>query len=204
MLVQAPTSNKQKLLTAIDVLRPQLYTAIGSGLLAALDAIFDRSPAESFEAPPNPNAPLLPDKADKAPPPVAPGSFTSAAVVLLSDGQSNQGPSPVEAANTAANLGVRVYTVGVGTKQGAIINFGTFSFHAILDEATLKQIAGVTGGNYFKASSAGELRRIYRLLSTRLMMEKDFTEITALFAGLAVILFMTAGILSVVWFNRML
>jgi Ca-activated chloride channel family protein len=140
MLVQPPTSDKQKLLTAIDVLRPQLYTAIGSGLLVALDAIFDRPPTESFESPPDPNAPLLPDQ---APSPVPPGSFTSAAVVLLSDGQSNQGPEPLDAANTAANLGVRVYTVGVGTKAGAIINFGTFSFHATLDEATLRQIAAV-------------------------------------------------------------
>ena len=124
--------------------------------------------------------------------------------MLLSDGQSNQGPDPLDAANTAADLGIRVYTVGVGTKAGAIINFGTFSFHATLDEATLRQIAAVTGGSYFKASSAGDLRSIYSLLSTRLMMEEDSTEITVLFAAVAMALFIVAGMLSIAWFNRVL
>jgi Ca-activated chloride channel homolog len=201
ILVQPPTSDKKLLLTAIDELRPQLYTAIGSGLLTALDAIFPKpqgEPADSSTdtltpAPPAPSAP-----------PVVPGSFKSAVIVLLSDGQSNQGPDPVDAANQAANLGVRVYTVGVGTKAGAIIGFGSYTFHAILDEATLRQVASITGGSYFKASTAGDLRRIYGFLSTRLLVEQASTEITSLVAAIAIVIFVAAGLVSVLWFKRVL
>ena len=82
-----------------------------------------------------------------------PGSYKSAVIVLMSDGQSNQGPDPLDVADKAANLGVRVYTVGVGTKEGAIIGFEGFSFRVILDEATLKAIAGKTAGTYTRRAA---------------------------------------------------
>jgi Ca-activated chloride channel homolog len=201
ILVQPPTNDKKLLLTAIDALEPQLYTAIGSGLLVALEAIFPKPQRESTDSPADA---LTPAQQDPVSPPVAPGSFKSAAIVLLSDGQSNQGMDPVEAANRAANLGVRVYTVGVGTKAGAIIGFGSYTFHAILDEATLRQVASITGGSYFKASSAGDLRRIYGFLSTRLMVEQERTEITSILAAFAIVFFVGAGVASVLWFRRVL
>jgi Ca-activated chloride channel family protein len=201
IIVQAPTTDKGQVLAAIQRLSPQMYTAIGSGLLAALGAIFpklSREPADSA------NVPLAPAPRDQAPPPVAPGSNSSAVIILLSDGQSNQGPDPLDAAEKAANLGIRVFTVGVGTREGANINLGGFTFHAILDEPTLRKIALITGGSYFKASSAEELRGIYQSLGSRLGLEKENTEITALFVAAAIGLFLAMGILSIAWFNRLL
>jgi Ca-activated chloride channel family protein len=201
ILVLPPTSDKNQVLAAIDRLQPQMYTAIGSGLLAALDAIF---PKPSGEGSGSADAPLAPAPQEQEPPPVAPGSDSSAAIILLSDGQSNQGPDPLDAAEKAANLGVRVFTVGVGTREGADISFGNFTFHAILDEATLRKIAMITRGSYFKASSAEELRGIYQSLGTRLELEKANTEITALFVAAGLGLFLVMGALSIAWFNRLL
>ena len=201
IIVQAPTTDKSRVLAAIERLSPQMYTAIGSGLLTALGAIFQMpsgQPADSA------NAPLTSAPQVQEAPPVAPGSNSSAAIILLSDGQSNQGPDPLDAAEKAANLGIRVFTVGVGTREGANINLDGFTFHAILDEATLRKIALITGGRYFKASSAEELLGIYQTLGTRLGLEKENTEITALFVAAAVGLFLVMGVLSIAWFNRLL
>ncbi len=199
-LVQPPTTDKSQVLEGIDRLRPQMFTAIGSGLIAALDALFPNlAENETGSA----DAPLV-STPDQETPAVAPGSDKSAAIVLLSDGQSNQGPDPLDAAEQAANLGVRVFTVGVGTKGGAMVGFEGFSFHAILDETTLRKIALITGGSYFKASSAGELRSIYTSLGSRLELEKSHTEITALLAAVAFALLLVMALLSLAWFNRVL
>jgi Ca-activated chloride channel family protein len=207
-LIQPPTADNDQLMAAVNRLHPERYTAIGSGLQAALDAIFEKLDQNQNQAttdtpPPDPNNPLTPAPADQEAPPVPPGSYKSAVIVLMSDGQSNQGPDPLDVADKAANLGVRVFTVGVGTKEGAIIGFEGFSFRVILDEATLKSIAGKTAGTYFKASSEGDLQKIYENLSTRLMVEREKTEITALFVAAAAALLLAAGAFSLLWFNRL-
>jgi len=206
-LIQPPTTDNDQLLAAVNRLHPERYTAIGSGIQTALDAIFekqDQADANANAQAQTPADPLAVTPQDQQePPPVPPGSYKSAVIVLLTDGQSNQGPDPLDVADKAANLGVRVYTVGVGTKEGAIIGFEGFSFRVILDEATLKQIAAKTAGQYFKASSEGDLHRIYDTLSTRLMVEREKTEITALFVAAAAVLLLAAGALSLIWFNRL-
>ena len=199
ILVQPATSNKNLALAAIERLTPQMFTAIGSGLLTALDALFQKPVPEGADPSKDPVAPSA-----EEPPPVPPGSDSSAAIVLLSDGQSNAGPDPLEAAEKVANRGVRVFTIGVGTKEGVDMSFGVFTFHAILDEATLRKIAAITGGAYFKASTAEQLRGIYQSLGTRLELEKETTEITALFVAAAILLFIAMGVLSLAWFNRLL
>lgn len=201
LLVQPPTTEKNKVLAAVDRLEPQMFTAIGSGLLTALDAIF---PPQEAEAPDSANAPLTHAAPESEPPPVAPGSYTSAAIILLTDGQSNQGPDPLDVADKAARLGVRVFTVGVGTKEGVDLSFGGFTFHAILDEATLRKIALITGGSYFKAGSAEELHGIYKSLSTRMVLERQDTELTAPLVAAALVLFVLMGAISLAWFNRLL
>ncbi|HVP18893.1 MAG TPA: VWA domain-containing protein [Spirochaetia bacterium] len=206
-LIQPPTTDNDQLLAAVNRLHPERYTAIGSGIQTALDAIFeklDQTQTDANAQTPSPTDPLAAAPPDQQePPPVPPGSYTSAVIVLLTDGQSNQGPNPLDVADKAANLGVRVYTVGVGTKEGAIIGFEGFSFRVILDEATLKQIAAKTAGQYYKASSEGDLHRIYDNLSTRLMVEREKTEITALFVAAAAVLLLAAGAFSLIWFNRL-
>ena len=127
--------------------------------------------------PPGPN--------DKPPPefkPVAPGSYSSAAIILLTDGQRTTGPDSLEAAKMAADRGVRIYTVGIGTKEGETIGFEGWSMRVRLDEETLKAVAKLTNADYFYAGTAQDLKKVYQGLSTRLIVEKKETEISALLA----------------------
>ena len=206
-LVQAPTIVRDDVRAAIERLRLQRGTAIGSGILVSLDAIFEdeqQAQPPTDQAAQAQNDPMLP--APPPPPepdPVAPGSNTTAVIVLLSDGQNNQGPDPLDAAEKAANRGIRIYTVGLGSVRGDVVGFEGRAFRVGLDEVGLKRIAQNTGGQYFKATDAGELLKIYKSLSTRLIVGKDQTEVTALFTAIAMALLLVAGMLSLLWFNRL-
>jgi Ca-activated chloride channel family protein len=142
---------------------------------------------------------------DKPPPdfkPVAPGSYASAAIILLTDGQRTTGPDSLEAAKMAADRGVRIYTVGIGTKEGETIGFEGWSMRVRLDEETLKAIAKLTNADYFYAGTAADLKKVYQGLSSRLIVEKKETEISALLAALGAALMVIAASLSVWWFGR--
>ena len=107
-------------------------------------------------------------------------------------------------AKMAADRGVRVYTVGVGTKDGETIGFEGWSMRVRLDEETLKSIATMTRAEYFYAGTAADLKKVYQTLNSRLSLEKKETEVTALLAGVAALLAMLSGLLSLLWFNRIL
>ena len=216
-LVQPPTQNREDLFAAIDRLQLQRATAIGSGILVALKAIFPdvdfdlrasnprlNSAASRLPGSPGsqPGLTREPDKA--AAKPVPPGSYKSAAIILLSDGQATTGPDPIEAARMAAERGVRVFTVGVGTPNGEILVGEGWSMRVRLDEETLKQIANLTGAEYFYAGTAVDLKKIYQSLNSRFVMEKKETEITAFFAAAGALTVLLAGLLSMLWFNRVL
>ena len=113
--------------------------------------------------PPGPN-----DKPKPEFTPVAPGSYSSAAIILLTDGQRTTGPDSLEAAKMAADRGVRIYTVGIGTKEGETIGFEGWSMRVRLDEETLKAVAKLTNADYFYAGTAADLKKVYQGLSTRL------------------------------------
>ena len=134
--------------------------------------------------------------------PVAPGSYSSAAIILLTDGQRTTGPDSLEAAKMAADRGVRVYTVGIGTKEGETIGFEGWSMRVRLDEETLKAIAKLTNADYFYAGTAADLKKVYQGLSTRLVVERKETEISALLAAIGALLVVLAAGLSVWWFGR--
>jgi Ca-activated chloride channel family protein len=136
--------------------------------------------------------------------PVAPGSYTSAATIMLTDGQRTTGVDPLEAAKMAADRGVRVYTVGIGTVNGETIGFEGWSMRVRLDEETLKAIANRTQGEYFYAGTATDLNKVYQTLSSRLTVEKKETEISGLLALAAAVLALLSAGLSVMWFNRIL
>jgi Ca-activated chloride channel homolog len=208
-LVQPPTQSREDLVAAIDRFQLQRATAIGSGILVALKAIFPDLDFDLGSSNPRLNAasrPLPtqrePDKQDAKP--VPPGSYKSAAIILLTDGQATTGPDPVEAARMAAERGVRVFTVGIGTPNGEILVGEGWSMRVRLDEETLKTIANVTGGEYFYAGTAIDLKKIYEALNARFVMEKKQTEITALFAAAGAFTMLLAGLLSLLWFNRIL
>jgi Ca-activated chloride channel family protein len=99
---------------------------------------------------------------------------------------------------------VRVFTVGVGSPDGEVMSFEGWRMRVRLDEETLKTVAGMTHGEYFHARNAAELKTVYKSLNSRFMLERKETEISALFAGLAALFALTAGVLSMMWFNRIL
>ena len=136
--------------------------------------------------------------------PVPPGSYRSAAIIMLTDGQRTTGVDPLDAAQMAADRGVKVYTVGIGTVDGEIIGFEGWSMRVRLDEATLKAIAQKTAADYFYAGTAHDLKKVYQSLSSRLTLEKKETEVTSLFALAGAALVLLAGGLSVWWFGRLL
>ena len=99
---------------------------------------------------------------------------------MLTDGQRTTGVDPLEAAKLAADRGVRVYTVGIGTVDGETIGFEGWSMRVRLDEETLKAIANKTSAEYFYAGTAQDLKKVYETLSSRLTVEKKETEVSAL------------------------
>jgi Ca-activated chloride channel family protein len=209
-LVQPPTDDREAVIAAIDRIQLQRATATGSGLIVSLatifpDAGFDVSAALFGREAPR-NAPVGEARKDpkKDLKPVEPGSYGNAVIILLTDGQRTTGPDPIEVAKMAADRGVRVYTVGFGTTSGEIIGFEGWSFRVRLDEETLKTVALMTRGEYFYAGTANDLKKVYETLNSRLSMEKKETEVTALLAGVAALLAIASGLLSLLWFNRIL
>ncbi|HSW15896.1 MAG TPA: VWA domain-containing protein [Ramlibacter sp.] len=208
-VAQLPTVNREDLVTAIDRFQLQRATATGNAIVISLATLFpdqgiDLQTMQSGRERQRGTS-LNDEKKDKKEfTPVAPGSYTSAAIIMLTDGQRTTGVDPLEAAKMAAERGVRVYTVGIGTVDGETIGFEGWSMRVRLDEETLKQIANKTSAEYYYAGTANDLKKVYETLSSRLTVEKKETEISALFALAAAALSLFAGALSLLWFNRIL
>jgi Ca-activated chloride channel family protein len=205
-VLQSPTNRREDILAAIERLDPQRGTALGSGIVIALDTALPgaRIDVDGFINPRR-DRPAPVDAKKEEGKASAPGENTSAAIVLLTDGQSNVGPDPLKAADLAAKHGVRVYTVGLGTPEGAIVKVDGWSMRTRLDEEKLQAVASTTMGEYFRAPSAAELKKVYRALGSKLAFEKQRpTEVTAVFAALGALLATAAALLSLAWFNRIL
>lgn len=215
-VVQAPTLSREDLNAAIDKFQLQRATAIGNAIIVSLGELFpdagidlesmqtgrERARGTSLDQA------LKQDRNGKQAKqeftPVAPGSYTSAAIILLTDGQRTTGIDSLDAAKVAADRGVRVYTVGVGTVEGETIGFEGWSMRVRLDEETLKGIARATQAEYFYAGTAADLKKVYETLSSRLAVEKKETEISGLLALAAAALALLSAALSLLWFNRIL
>jgi len=216
-VVQHVTNQRDELVEAIDRFQLQRGTATGSGLLLSLATLRPDAKIDLEGALYNPNpagsggsasggsgggARSLDSKSsakERAPEP--PGSYKGGAIVLLTDGRRTAGPDPLWAAQKAADLGVRVYTVGFGTPNGFIPGFEGYSFFTQVDEESLKAVAKMTEAEYFKAGSADDLKKVYEHLSNQFTLEKRDTEITALLAGSALLLMVMALVLSSLWFR---
>src|SRR5437763_2766390 len=197
-VAQAPTTNKDDLYAAIDRFQLQRATAIGSAIIVSLAVLFPDGgydvasysyAAEKKKPPPNFK-------------PAPPGSYSSAVIILLTDGQCTTGPDSLLAARLAAERGVRIFTVGVGTPEGKIVGFDGWSMHVRLDEETLRAISDLTRGEYFYAGNAVDLKKIYQTMNSRLVMETKKTEVGAFFSAAGGILVLLAGLLSLAWFHR--
>lgn len=221
-LVQAPTIDREALHAAIDRFETRRGTAVGAGVLTSLATIF---PEENFSIGRN-GQPVDPwsggagslgsrtgypsrsldesNNNEEKPPhePVEAGSYDSAVVILLTDGATTTGPDPIEAGQTAADYGVRVFTVGFGSPAGDVVEYEGRSMRTQPDIETLKKIAETTDALFFEAQSSDDLQKVYDSLSTKLITEKKLTEISFIFAGIGALLALAAASLSVLWFGR--
>ena len=206
-VAQQTTLDRPSLIGAIDAIQMQRGTAIGSAIVLCLAELFPDHGIDLGEMTfgPRSNARSLDEKA-KPPPkeitPVAPGSYESAAVILLSDGRRTTGVDTLLAAKMAADRGVRVYVVGLGTPNGHLAEGEGMAMYLQLDETTLREVARLTGGEYFHAGTAEALRSVYQKLGSRLQTQTRDTELTALLAMLAAMLIVAGASLSVLWFGR--
>jgi Ca-activated chloride channel homolog len=198
-VAQAPTRNREDVIAAIDRFQLQRATAIGSAIIVSMATLFPDGgydvAAFAYEKKKRPPAGFKPMPA---------GSYASAVIILLTDGQRTAGPDSVEAARLAAERGVRIYTVGVGTPQGTIVGIEGWSMRVRLDEETLKSIADLTRGEYFYAGTAPDLKKVYQNLNSRFVFETKKTEVGALFTAAAGVLVLLAAGLSLAWFSRIL
>jgi Ca-activated chloride channel family protein len=213
-LLVEPTTDKEALLAAIDTLRTSRGTAMGLAVLASVDAIAEI----------NPNVPPtgadVPDNggtSDDA------GEYQPDVIVILTDGRTTHGVDPVIAAAEAEARNVRVYTIGFGTTgpsqlvctrdqisgdaafrgdgQGPPGGFRGGGRFLRIDEATLTEVAELTGGEYFQAENAEELSDVLRELPKSIVLQRQEMEITVWFALAGAVLVLAAVGLSQ-WWNR--
>jgi len=212
-VTQPATNDQEALQAAVESLTTGRRTAIGSGILKSLDAIaeIDKNVAPSVTD----SSPGIP------PTPVPSGAYAPDIIVLLTDGVSNAGPMPLEAAQQALDRGVRVYTIGFGTANGSEIPFcapqiqgggtldrgggggfgggGGGGFRRGIDEDTLIQVAELTGGAYYSAESASELQEVFQNLPTYLITKHETMEISVAFTAIGALLAAIAVMLSLRW-----
>lgn len=209
-VAQRATLDREALVTAIDGFQMQMGTAVGNALVLSLAELFPEQGIELADMSAggsngNPRARSLDDKA-RPPPrpftPVAPGSYNSAAIILLSDGRRTTGVDTLAAAKMAADRGVRVHVIGLGTVEGDVAAPDGMAIYMKLDEPTLREVARMTGGDYHHAGTAEALRSVYENLGSRVQVLTRETEISAVFALVSALLAMTAAVLSMRWFGR--
>ena len=206
-VAQRATLDRAPIVSAIDAFQMQMGTAVGSAIVVCLSELFPDHGLNVGEMTFGPNARgrSLDDKGNPAPKqitPVAPGSYNSAAIILLSDGRRTTGVDTLTAAKMAADRGVRVYAVGLGTVDGLAAAAGGMPIYLRLDEPMLREVALMTGGEYHYAGTAEKLRSVYEKLSSQLQVQIRETELSGLFVMAAALVAITGAALSVIWFGR--
>ena len=196
--IQSPTTDRAETLETIYRLVPRSGTSLGNGILVSLNTIIVSAgdpPILNTNSLSDPSSPPVTDS-------VPQGWYPSSVIVLLSDGENNESPDPILVADVAADLGVRVYTIGIGSTAGATLEVEGFTVFSQLDESLLQEISGITGGVYYNAANEEDLVRIYRDLEPKLSIKSEEIEVTSLFAGAGILFFLVAGALSLLWFGR--
>jgi len=207
-VAQRATLDRDALAASIDAFQMQMGTAVGDAIVLCLAELFPQDNISLGEMTFGGSAPRgrsLDDKA-KPPPrqitPVAPGSYDAAAIILLSDGRRTTGIDTLEAAKMAADRGVRVYVIGMGTLDGDIAAPDGMAIYMKLDEPTLREVARMTGGEYHHAGTAEALHGVYEKLGSRVQVQPRENELSGLLALLSALLAITGAGLSVLWFGR--
>jgi Ca-activated chloride channel homolog len=195
LAVQAPTNDKEAILATINRLTPQRGTSLANGILASLNLIFpDDAPTFTRE-----EATPLP-----SPTPLPRETYSPAVIILLTDGENNMEPDQFAAAQTASDRGVRIYTIGIGSPTGADLQIGDFIVHTELDETTLQYISAISEGTYYNAQSEEDLRGIYDNIEPQLTIKTEPVEMTSVFGGTSMLLFLAGVAISLLWFGRVL
>ena len=196
--VQVPTNKQELILAAINRLTPQRGTSLARGIQASLNTINSETGQPELLLS-NITPTSIPTRT-----PFPKGMYTPAVIVMITDGENNESPDPLAAAQTAADQGVRIYTVGVGSPAGTTLHINGISVHTQLFEKPLQQIAQLTGGTYYNALTEQNLRSIYDNLDPELVIRPEKTEDTSIFTGVSILLLLVGCTFSMVWFSRLL
>lgn len=207
-VAQRATLDRESLVASIDAFQMQMGTAVGNAIVQCLAELFPEQGIELADLPyGNKARGRSLDEKGKPPPmqitPVAPGSYDSAAIILLSDGRRTTGVDTLEAAKMAADRGVRIYVVGLGTVDGDAAMPDGMAIYMQLDEPTLREVARMTGGEYHHAGTAEMLRSVYEKLGSRLQVQTRDTELTGPLTLISALIAATAALLSLIWFARL-
>ena len=189
LVVQPPTDDDDALLATIDRLVPQSGTSLGRGILTALNMVYPESYLSS-----DGTAPLAGSAPQAAPAP--------SIIVLLTDGENTDPPDPLEAAQLAIDHGVRVYTVGLGTSAGAVVEIDGFNLSTSLNEPVLQEVALLTEGEYFRIEEMDDAPPVYEELETEFVIESREIEITSILGAVSMLVLLIGGGLSLLWFGR--
>jgi Ca-activated chloride channel homolog len=194
LVTQEPTADRGRVLAAIARLDPDGGTALGSGLQTSLGAVVGQpvlvdAPSDSTDQGVEPQGPDL-------------GYHSSAAIVLLSDGENTDGPDPIDVAELASSAGVRVYPIGIGRPEGTVLQIDGFQVATALDEPLLREIASRTDGRYFAAADEQALAGVYDSIDLAWTVEAEHIELTALLAAAAGLLLLVGAGLALTWFGR--
>jgi Ca-activated chloride channel family protein len=199
LAVQAPTDDQEAILASINRLAPQRGTSLGQGIAAALNTIAaDSGQASDLEGDHTPTPTAI-----ATPTPAPDGANTSAVILVLSDGENTEAPDPLAAAQAAAERGVRIHTLGIGSAAGTTLDVNGFTVHTQLNEALLQQIAQLTGGAYYSVENEQDFHSIYENLVPRLVIEPQKMEVTSIFAGASILVLLMGGTFSLLWFSRL-
>ena len=191
LVVQPPTDDQTAVLTTIDRLTPQGATSLGQGIFSSLNAIVGEA------------IPIDPEALENNTQTLDIGTHSSAVILLLTDGENTESPDPLQMAQLAAEAGVRIYPVGIGSTDGAVLEIEGFNILTQLDEMALQEIASLTNGSYYHAEDEETLQEIYESVDLQLTISGEKMEVTAIFAGLSLLFFLIGGALSLLWFGRM-
>jgi Ca-activated chloride channel family protein len=194
--VQPPTFVREEVLAAIDRLAPRRGTSLGNGILVALDTI------EAARLPERVMYSALTPEPTEEPTPFPAGTYSSAAIILLSDGENTERPEPLEAALAAAKRGVRIYAIGLGSPEGANLTVEGITIRTRLDEPALRALAEVSGGQYFSAPSESELETIFDGLEPELILRDEPTELTSPFGATGSLFLLAGAVISMLRSGR--
>lgn len=192
VVTQQPTKTKAQVLAAIDRLTPGGGTSLGQGMFSSLNAIAGKAltvdPTKLGQGPDGAEFDI--------------GFYGSAAVILLSDGENRGAPEPADVARLASVAGVKIHTIGVGSPGGTTVKIDGFSVATALDEASLKEIAKLSGGKYFAAEDSASLISVYKSIDLKLKSVKEESEITGILSAGSILLLLIGSALSWVWFGK--